>query len=311
MLTSKRFIPPAAKETMLTNYRAAFRPMDQCGYATKALGTSTDYAFMVAENVWFEAKKVIAIKRDQKRSSGITGPVRVLEFGCGKGGFVKSVNVEFKGEVEATGITAFCPDQTDPAIKQGNFEFPFEIDGIKQNSYDIVISHDSLTHASNPGLCILNGNDALRKDGILLVDCVPLWGLTLAEHKDVISQIEPMFPSYVLTIGKNIPCIAGIFSTKNNALTLPLDYAGVHIEPKFQSYKTKYSYSFNLGDINKLQKPLPVTTPPLLISFSSESSSGNGKALQRALLYFFKSVTDDMSREEINQAEGIKKYIVR
>jgi len=193
----RRIISVDAEDAMRVNYKTAFKPIDQCGYSAHALGQATDYTFCVAQDMLFTVDQAIRLKLEEMEKKGESRPIKVLELGAGRGGVVKAINAKFNGKVVATGITAFCPDETDPSLMQGNYEFLSEINGIKPNDYDLIFSCRSLTYVSNPALCVLQAIDALKDDGILLIDFLPLWGLTLEQHVLVAMAMQAKFSPIV------------------------------------------------------------------------------------------------------------------
>lgn len=135
-----------------------------------------DYKFSIREGeilklsnllLWAIVRRNIYLSRQTRQT-----PFELLDLGCGEDAeVVKSINREFKGVANASGITAYVPEQKKhPAVKQANLEFLMKIEGVRPNYYDMIISKSTFAHLANPALSLLQAYDAVKPGGILLID---------------------------------------------------------------------------------------------------------------------------------------------
>lgn len=295
-MQSNRYIPNNVKELMEIGYKDACLPIDQCNYDPDFLGDLDNYYFPKSanNNDFHDASHLVDEMLKKIKDTGEKLPLKILDLGCGRGGFVKALNEKYKGKVIATGITA-CSNE-DPNIKQGNFEFLFDVPNIKPDSYHMVISRNSISYASNPAVVILNAYEAVKKDGFLLIDCVTFQNFTLDDYRKILYKIDFYSPPFFLNF-HNRPAIINFFVQKSagKKFELPLDYSDPNVDDLFDVNQVTYKYNDqSRGNINSV-------------------ALGNGKMLQHIL--FFSAMSKDkkifpkMTREDKNQIDEVEKEL--
>lgn len=115
----------------------------------------------------------------------------VLDLGCGVGGFLEGLKERFSN-VEVMGMTAadFRPTRynstnltiSDEEYIVGNLENLIEHPAMLGKKFDLIVSHMTFRHLSDPLSVICQAYELLSENGILLVDYFQLNGISADEQ---------------------------------------------------------------------------------------------------------------------------------
>jgi ubiquinone/menaquinone biosynthesis C-methylase UbiE len=110
---------------------------------------------------------------------------RVLDLGCGEGGYVLALAGQGAGQVIGLDVQANFSLAQEECRRRGygNAEF---IQGttavLLDESFDVTISHDSFEHFSNPEEIVAEMSRVTKKDGHLLIKFGPPWRNPWGRH---------------------------------------------------------------------------------------------------------------------------------
>ena len=111
---------------------------------------------------------------------------RVLDFGCGQG--FQSVAMAERGAASVLGV-----DTNSAAVAQAlelarhrrvddRVTFTTRLDGAVRGSFDVVLSHNSMEHFSDPAAMLETMSSSLRPGGIVVVTFSPPWLAPYGAH---------------------------------------------------------------------------------------------------------------------------------
>lgn len=103
----------------------------------------------------------------RKFSSYIGENDTVLDFGCGGGHTLATINCKHKIGIDIN------PNAIDEAKKYRDIEITNDISNIKDNSIDIIISNHCLEHIPYPIMALKQMKNKLKKNGKLIL-CLPI-----------------------------------------------------------------------------------------------------------------------------------------
>lgn len=130
---------------------------------------------------------LLLLRSEYENFDNLVRGKKVLDFGCGEG--AQSVELADQLECEVTGV-----DNDNSRLAKANtlkqsrglnsdqLEFISGTDNSHQNQYDVVISHNSMEHFSDPSFIIKLMRSLLKKDGRLLITFGPPWFAPYGSH---------------------------------------------------------------------------------------------------------------------------------
>lgn len=134
------------------------------------------------KNWWFVARRDMLLKFFDRYK--IPKDAKILDIGCASGAFLLLLK-----NLGYTNLTAldYSPEAIEQ-VKKNGIENAYVMDGHKpefdDNSFDVLISSDSLEHLENDELALGNWHKLLKPEGVVFI-LVPAYNFLWTEHDDV------------------------------------------------------------------------------------------------------------------------------
>lgn len=153
---------------------------------------------------------------------------KVLDFGCGEGGFV--IAMASKGNSDVEGVDIY--DDFDVAkeyISQNgvlNTKFHVGMSSVLEDaSYDVIISHDSFEHFEDPAYILKEMSRLLKPEGHLLIKFGPTWMGPYGRHMSgTYKKSRPWI--HLLFSERSMMRIHSVYHNKKELKTLYKDLKG-------------------------------------------------------------------------------------